>query len=488
MPPAYPLATQMALRCGVAVMLLTAGASQAQSALPQPVVQALQETGFDAAHLSALVVPALGGAPKLAHLESRPMSPASTMKLVTTLVALEELGPTYRWTTRLLAEKPIHGSTLKGPLYLQGQGDPNFTWDAMRDMLRNLRDQGVRRLQGDLVLDRHYFRPARPDAAVPDFDESPQAYYNVIPDALLLNGSLLSLALHSDGKQTTIRTGPDLAGARVRAKIELDDSACEKWDDDLIKASAQLTDKAGLELTIAGSFPRNCKSDTQLNVLDRNDYIARFVRTYWKEIGGSWTGAVRDGVAPADAKLLVTHRSDTLATVVRLINKPSDNAMTRSVFMTLGEQRPPEARAGSSTQSGALAIRAWFARKGLSDAGLVLDNGSGLSRIERISAQQMAGLLQAGARSPWYAEFASSLPIVGTDGTMRRRLKDVVAPGRARIKTGTLRDTTAIAGYVRDPQDREWVVVAFVNADNAVRSRPVLDALIHWVASEPSAP
>ena len=449
-------------------------------------MQALRDTGFDASALSALVVPASGGSPKLAHLEGHPMSPASTMKLVTTLVALEELGPTYRWSTRLLANQPVNNGVLKGPLYLQGQGDPNFTWDSLRDMLRTLRDQGVRRLQGDLVLDRNYFRPVRPDAGVPDFDESPQAYYNVIPDALLLNGNLLNIALTSDGKQTAIRTGPDLQNVRVHTKIELDDSACDKWDDDLIKARAKPTGKTSVEITIEGSFPRNCKSDTQLNVLDRNDYIARFVRTYWKEIGGSWIGVVKDGMAPADAMPLVTHRSDTLATIVRLINKPSDNAMTRSVFMTLGETRPVEARGGSSTQAGALAIRAWFARKGLTDAGLVLDNGSGLSRIERISAAQMAGLLQAGAKSPWYAEFASSLPIVGTDGTMRKRLKEVLGPGRARIKTGSLRDTAAIAGYVRDPQDREWVVVAFVNADNAVRSRPVLDALIHWVATEPA--
>lgn len=475
-------------RCGVSAVCLVATVCQAQSALPAPVLQALQDTGFDAANLSALVVPAQGGTPKMAHLQSRPMSPASTMKLVTTLVALEELGPTYRWSTRLLADKPALTGVIKGPLYLQGQGDPNFTWDNLRDMLRNLRDQGVRRLQGDLVLDRGYFRPSRPDAAVPDFDDSPQAYYNVIPDALLLNGNLLTVALTSDATQTTIRTGPDLQAVRVRTKIALDDSACDKWDDDLIKAHAQPVGKTGVEVTITGSFPRNCKSNTQLNVLDRNDYIARFVRTYWKEIGGSWTGGVRDGVAPATAIALVTRRSDTLANTVRLINKPSDNAMTRSVFMTLGETRPIEARAGSSTQAGALAIRAWFARKGLSDAGLVLDNGSGLSRIERISAEQMAGLLQAGAKSPWYAEFASSLPIVGTDGTMRRRLKDAISPGQARIKTGSLKDTAAIAGYVRDPQGLEWVVVGFVNADHAARSRPVLDALIRWVATEPVTP
>ena len=477
-----------AVRFGLSAICLATSVCQAQSALPEPLVQALRDTGFEATSLSALVVPAMGGSPKLAHLESRPMSPASTMKLVTTIVALEELGPTYRWSTRLLADKPAHNGVLKGPLYLQGQGDPNFTWDSLRDMLRRLRDQGVRQLHGDLVLDRSYFRPVRPDEGVPDFDESPQAYYNVIPDALLLNGNLLNIALASDTKQTIIRTGPDLQGVRVQTRMALDDSACDQWDDDLIKARAKPKGKGGLEITIEGSFPRNCKSNTQLNVLDRNDYIARFVRTYWKEIGGSWTGKVKDGVAPSEAKALVTHRSDPLATIVRLINKPSDNAMTRSAFMTLGESRPVEARAGSSTQAGALAIRNWFSRKGLSDAGLVLDNGSGLSRIERISAQQMAGLLQAGARSPWYAEFASSLPIVGTDGTMRRRLKDALKPGQARIKTGSLRDTAAIAGYVRDRQDREWVVVAFVNADNAARSRPVLDALIHWVASEPSAP
>ena len=231
-----------------------------------------------------------------------------------------------------------------------------------------------------------------------------------------------------------------------------------------------------------GVFPRNCKADTQLNLLDRNDYIGRFTSAYWQEIGGTWKGNVKDGTLPLNANALVTHRSEPLANIVRLINKPSDNAMTRAVFMTLGEQRPVEARAGSSTQAGALAIRSWFARQGISDAGLVLDNGSGLSRIERISATQMASLLKVGASSPWYVEFASSLPIVGIDGTMRKRLKNAVGLGRARIKTGSLRDTAAIAGYVRDSHDQDWIVVAFINADDAKRSRPVLDALIEWVA------
>ncbi len=470
------------LRSGVFGISLLACVCQAQGALPEPVLVALRDTGFDATNLSVLVIPAAGGSPKLAQLESRPMSPASTMKLVTTLVALEELGPTYRWSTRLLADKPIVRSELRGPLYLQGQGDPNFSWDNLRGMLRSLRSQGLRKWHGDLILDRSYFRPTRPDVGAPDFDDSPLAYYNVIPDALLLNGNLMSITLSSDEKNTALLAAPTLQGVSLYSKITLDDSLCEEWDDDLINASVHQIGRASLKVTLDGHFPRNCKSNTQLNLLDRNDYIARFVRGYWQEIGGTWIGEVKDGKAPMNANALVTHQSETLANIIRLINKPSDNAMTRAVFMTLGEQRPTEARAGSSTQAGALAIRSWFTRKGIGDAGLVLDNGSGLSRIERISATQMAGLLQAGARSPWYAEFASSLPIVGTDGTMRKRLKNAIGLGRARIKTGSLHNTAAIAGYVRDAHDQDWIVVAFVNADDAKRSRPVLDALIEWVA------
>src|SRR6218665_1715211 len=117
-PCAFPPAVSIATRCGVSVLCLVASVCQAQTSLPPPVLQALQDTGFDASNLSALVVPAAGGTPKLAHLEGRSMSPASTMKLVTTLVALEELGPTYRWSTRLLADKPVHNGLLRGSLYL----------------------------------------------------------------------------------------------------------------------------------------------------------------------------------------------------------------------------------------------------------------------------------------------------------------------------------------------------------------------------------
>jgi D-alanyl-D-alanine carboxypeptidase/D-alanyl-D-alanine-endopeptidase (penicillin-binding protein 4) len=122
-------------------------------------------------------------------------------------------------------------------------------------------------------------------------------------------------------------------------------------------------------------------------------------------------------------------------------------------------------------------------QQGIDDQGFVIENGSGLSRSERISAKQMSSFLLHLSQSNWFPEFSASLPIVAVDGTMRKRLVGTVAAARARIKTGTLRDTVAVAGYVRDQQNRHWVVVGMINHEYAAKARPALDALIAWVAS-----
>ena len=474
-PPVFALGLCLALAC------------QAQATLPDEVRAVLQAASVPETSISALVLPAGGGIPRLAHLEAQPRSPASTMKLVTTLVALEELGPNFRWNTQLFMSSPQGSGTprwgmLRGTLYLQGGGDPNFTWDSLRHMLRSLRAQGVRHIRGDWVLDRNYFKPARPDLGVPPFDETPTAYYNVIPDALLLGSNMLNLTLESDARTTNVIVSPPLQGLRVVAMKPLDDTDCKQWDDDTLTATQEPKAGGRMLLRLAGPYPKNCKSSTALNVMDRNVYIEQFVRSFWSELGGTWQGKLLDGSTPPDARLLVAHPSDTLGNIVKLINKPSDNAMTRSLFMTLGEMRKTSPRLEKSTDNAVVVVNDWFDRKGIVRSGLVLDNGSGLSRSERISAAQMAGLLQVGLQSHWYPEFAASLPIAGLDGTMRRRFKDSPLVGKIRIKTGTLRDTAAVAGYVRDVQGKDWVVVAFINDDNSKLGRPALDALMEWVA------
>jgi D-alanyl-D-alanine carboxypeptidase/D-alanyl-D-alanine-endopeptidase (penicillin-binding protein 4) len=129
-------------------------------------------------------------------------------------------------------------------------------------------------------------------------------------------------------------------------------------------------------------------------------------------------------------------------------------------------------------------VRQWLAQHGINDTGLVLDNGSGLSRSERVTPLQMASALKVAWFGRHAAELQMSLPVAGVDGTLRNRIKDSPATGWARLKTGTLRNVVALAGYVTDNVGWPWAVVVMVNHDNAKVARPVLDALVDSIARQ----
>ena len=128
-------------------------------------------------------------------------------------------------------------------------------------------------------------------------------------------------------------------------------------------------------------------------------------------------------------------------------------------------------------------LREWMTEQGIETQGLVLENGSGLSRRERMTPEQLAAVLARAAQLPLAPELQTGLPLAGVDGSLRRRLKNTPAEGRARLKTGSLRNAVALAGYVPDQRGRSWVMVAFINHEQAGRrGRPVLDAVAAWVA------
>lgn len=473
------------LRCAIGMLVWgAASAAWAQADLPDTVRAALRDADLPETAMAAVVLPLHGSSARLAHRADQAMAPASTIKLLTTAVALDELGPTFRWHTQLWAAQAPSGSRLRGPIYLRGGGDPNLTWQRLQMLLRELRAQGVRHWRGDLVLDRSYFLPQRPDIGLAPFDESPDAYYNVIPDALLLHSNLLELRLQSDAQRVQVQLRTPIQGVRVRSQITLIDGDCKHWDDGWLPPDVQADRGGSLLLTLQGRFVRNCKVDTSTNVLDRNQYIARVWQALWQELGGSWSGTVREGTTPATAQLLVDSSSESLADVVKIVNKRSDNSMARVLYLTLGAEYARRSEYPDHFAAARARVDDWLQRQGVSTRGLVLDNGSGLSRLERIAPQQLAQVLQAAARGPWLAEQTTGMPIVGVDGAMRRRLQGTAAQ-YARIKTGSLRDSAAVAGYVRDARGQTWVVVATINHADARRGRNALDNLIEWAARAP---
>ena len=457
-------------------------APAAHGELPPTIAEALRAAGLAPDSMAFVVQRASDGRTIAAHQAERPMQPASTLKVLTSIVALDTLGPAFRGRTDLLAAGPVSGGVLRGDLVLRGAADVDLDAQAFEQMLRVARLKGVREVRGDLLLDRTFFDPARTDAGLPPFDEAPEFRYNVIPDALLLNTNLIGIDLSSDARTVRAVASTPLQAVIVVPRFTLVDGDCDDWDEGWVLPEVRRERSGVIKVLLSGTFPRDCDVSTAINVIDRVEFAERLFRETWKRLGGEFRGRARDAATPSGARPLARHRSRPLAEVVRDIDKRSDNPIARVVYLTLGTSRaaagpPPTAERAERV------VRDWMASKGIDADGLVLENGSGLSRTERIRPAQLAAVLRAALASPWAPELVASLPIVAVDGGMRSRLKDSPAARRARLKTGTLRDTSALAGYLKDANGVDYVIAAMINDDAADRkiARPILDALVEWL-------
>ena len=462
-----------------------------QAGLPTTVVIGLGAANIPTEAMGAIAIRITDGAVLLSHQADASLQPASTLKLVTSIVGLEQLGPTFRGRAELRTNGELANGVLRGNLVLRGVGNPDLDWEALQRMLQTLRHKGISEINGDLILDRQWFQPPRPDLGVPPFDETPEFRYNVIPDALMLNMNLLQLELESGDQENNtglrVSVSPKMDRVSVVSKLTFVDRACAKWEDGWMLPTVHRSDDGSIRVELNGAFPKNCSASTSINILDRTDFADRLFRALWRNLGGTFSGLTREAAttdgSPTDTRLLARQESRTLAEVTRDINKRSDNTITRMLYLSMGALAANETAAVTATRA-ERQVRAWFKKHGIDDDGMVLDNGSGLSRTERIRPSQLAQVLKAAYGSDWAPEFLASLPIVAVDGGMRNRLRDSPAAGHARIKTGSLRDVSAAAGFVPDARNQLYIVVAMINhplAKNGV-GPPILDALIDWVA------
>ena len=455
----------------IAALVLACPTSAISAELPAPVTTALKEAGIPLQSVGVVVQGVDSATPLIRHNAVQPMNPASAMKLVTTYAALELLGPAYTWKTEALADSvPINGQ-LNGNLYLRGSGDPRLALEHFWQLLRQLRTRGVERISGDVILDRSAFALPPHDPA--EFDNEPLRPYNAGPDALLVNLDSLRLTLSPNADRKTvdvIAETPD-DELRIDNRITLTQDACGDWRE-RIKPSV-----VGEAIEITGSFSTQCgEKPLNLSPWPADRQVERLFRALWRELGGTLAGTVRKGQTTHSAISIATQESPALAEIVRDINKYSNNVMARQVFLTLAAERP-------ATPDGARQrIKGWLAEKGMPMPEAVLDNGSGLSRSERISTESLSRLLLAAWKSPVMPELISSLPLAGVDGTLKKRLGNGAAAGRAHLKTGYLENVRAIAGYVLDRNDQRWVVVFLINDAKSRLGKPAMDALLRWVA------
>ena len=425
------------------------------------------------------------GAPRhvlVSHEAAVPRNPASVMKLVTTQAALELLGPAYTWKTSVYLDGPVRDGVLQGNVYIQGQGDPQLVVERLWLLMRRLQGLGVREIRGDILLDHEAFEV--PPADPGDFDGEPLRPYNAAPDALLINYRAVVLTFTPEPasvggtRSARLSVEPPLAGVNWPAQVPLRTAPCGDYRGEL---RADFSDP--LHPRFGGSYASECGEKVwPLAFADPASYADRAIEGLWRLVGGELRGRVHAGQVPQGLAPAFAIESATLAEIVRPMNKFSSNVMAQQIFLTLSLQQHGR---GVRADSRAI-VDAWW-RERFADPALQppsVSNGAGLAREDRISAASLAALLQHIWASPTMPELLSSLPFAGVDGTLRPQRWH--ADGYAHLKTGSLRDVSAVAGIVQARDGRRYVVVALVNHPAASAARPALEALVSWVAHAPT--
>ena len=464
---------------GVFLTMIALDAS-AQAGLPAELSRAWAQTKLPESSLS-LVVQEVNGPRLFALQPDKPRNPASVMKLVTTYAAISRLGPTYVWNTDFLiggsAQVNAQG-VLNGPLYLRAGGDPVLLLQDLWRLMRDMRLRGIHEIP-EIVVDRSIFGDVTIDPA--QFDGAGDRPYNASPDAFMVGFGALRLVFTPDPQTKTWKSfvDPPIPGIQIEGNVEWSDAKCPGSP---AISTDSTTENGNVRFRVSGRAAGSCgEFDVFRLALSQQEYGARLLKTMWQEVGGTLTGAVRNGSIPADAVTIASHQSPPLSEVIRLINKRSNNVMTRVLLLTLGAEAGSRPATVDSSVQVALSI---LARQGLDMKGLVLDNGSGLSRIGVVSADSLSEMLHKAWMSPVMPEYVSSLSILGIDGTSRNRLRDPSTRSMAHVKTGALRDVRSIAGYVWGASGKRYIVVSMVNHERAHDARVFENALITWLTSK----
>jgi serine-type D-Ala-D-Ala carboxypeptidase/endopeptidase (penicillin-binding protein 4) len=469
MNPIMLVLHRIALVCACAVLSGAAIAAGSGGGVSARITQLMEAQRLPSSALSFVIIDADTGRVVMSHNPDTPRSPASTIKTITTFAALDMLGPAFVWQTRAW----LHD----GDLYLQGGGDPYITLERWWSFVQSLRAQGLNSIPGDIVIDDSAFSLPKEDPGA--FDGRPNRSYNVVPDALMVNFQSIdfSLAANADTHRVEIIASPAPVNLEVDNHIRY---AAGRCGGPTARVDFQVASPQWDRVVFSGTLSPHCAQRTFARVLlQPTTYAFGTFVALWRQSGGLFEGKLRIESTPADAKPLYTLESLSLAEIVRLTNKHSNNLMARHLLLTLGRERYGDP---ATLEKGAAAIADWSRERGFDLSGVDIDNGSGLSRSTHITVLQMAKILSAAYHSPFAPEYLASFPLAGMDGTLRSRMKNSPA-GAVRLKTGHLDGVSGVAGFVTTSRGKTFVLVSLVNNARADfgAAEPVHAALAAWI-------
>jgi D-alanyl-D-alanine carboxypeptidase/D-alanyl-D-alanine-endopeptidase (penicillin-binding protein 4) len=403
--------------------------------------------------------------------------PASVIKLLTVYSGLLGLGYDYRWETKFYSTGYIRNRTLFGDLFVKASGDPTLGSSDLDDIVNNLHQLGIRKILGNIVIDRTLFSVPRKNNS--GFDRNRYSPYNAMPDAMMFNERKSKLCVTPHGRTISINRLDGDSSYKVINRLKVVNGSCKKgrsWPRVKIRTDSSQRSV----ITLSGKLSKRCGRRTICKVVSmphRSFYYA--LKDRLKKEGIKFTGTLRLKRVPRKAKYLFSHSSKRLEDVISIIAKHSNNLMARQLFLTIGTQfySPP-----INTLKASRAIKRILNRYSILEGKTIISNGSGLSRTSRVTAKTLANLLEHGYLNYGH-RWMNTLSVAGIDGTIRRRFKNSTVYGRAWMKTGTIKHVSNIAGYVEGSSGEIYVVVVLVNdKKSAMYGRRLANSVIKWVA------
>jgi len=443
--------------------------------LPESILNFIQKYNIPEEDISVFVQDVAADAPLLMHEADTPFNPASTMKLLTTWSALQVLGPAWSWDTEVWLRGELRDGVLYGDLLLKGYGDPFLVYESFWQIINDLRIKGLRDIRGDIIIDNSFYEVPEVDPGA--FDGQPSRVYNAPPSPIMFNFQATRLLLEANSGQDQVKISafPEPKEDIIENQINLVNDSCARSF-----TRPYISRQTPGVIQISGKYSADCgQRFIMLLMSSPEEHVFNAFTDFWSKLDGTVGGSWREGrVRDTDERFYV-HTSMPLAEQIRLINKWSNNVMTRQLLLSVGAKRYG---APATLEKGRLAVLEVLREQGIPTEGIVIDNGSGLSRDGRVSAEQFGALLQAIWRDPYMPEMLNSLPLLGEDGTMGRRFRHSDMTGRGRFKTGTLRNVSALAGYMLTRSGKRMVVVVLHNGrKSSGYSRTVQNMLLEWV-------
>ena len=416
------------------------------------------------ARWGVLIVEPMGGDTLYSYDSGKLLVPASNMKLVTSAVALDALGPDFRFQTPIVARGEVRAGVLEGDLLVVGRGDPsvsdNSAGDAMlplRAVADSLWDRGIRRVRGKVLP----FGNAFPDAnAGPAWSwEDLDFSYGAKIDELLFNEGFAEVHVRGGqrpGDAPLAHTTPSRTFPHLR--VQATTIARGSGRDSVAQVDA-VNDSLTGDVVVTGTIPAGDSTTVEVTHRDPDEAFVAALREALVDRGITVSDSAIGPMASARMDTLLALRSPALHQILGAFLKPSQNQIGEMLFKSIALQRTDTGSYRVGRRLVAERLRGWGAEPG----GFQVMDGSGLSRQDLVSPETIARVLDAMRKSPHFQTYYDALPVAGIDGTLRGRMRSTTAEANVRGKTGTLSNVRSLSGYVTTANGRLLIFSVLCN-------------------------